>query len=106
ECPINEIDVDEEVKTNEQCAKILSDLTDWNWIFGKTPKFWFENGHTKHTRHARAVAVRPLSVVETPFRRNVVTQKRFYAAAERHEFQAETKNLMDIVAKSLYSNSE
>lgn len=27
-------------------------------------------------------------------------------AAERHEFQAETRNLMDIVAKSLYSHSE
>ncbi|KAJ1373941.1 hypothetical protein KIN20_036502 [Parelaphostrongylus tenuis] len=28
------------------------------------------------------------------------------SAAERHEFQAETRNLMDIVAKSLYSHSE
>ncbi|KAK6040154.1 hypothetical protein COOONC_22341 [Cooperia oncophora] len=47
ECPISEVDVDEEVQKNEQCAKILTDLTDWNWIFGKTPKFWFENGPTK-----------------------------------------------------------
>ncbi|KAK6056628.1 biotin/lipoate A/B protein ligase family protein [Cooperia oncophora] len=47
ECPISEVDVDKEVQENEQCAKILTDLTDWNWIFGKTPKFWFENGPTK-----------------------------------------------------------
>ncbi|CAO4372018.1 unnamed protein product [Caenorhabditis nigoni] len=34
-------------------------------------------------------------------------QKRFLASEpQRHEFQAETKNLMDIVAKSLYSHSE
>nr|CDJ82370.1 Biotin lipoate A B protein ligase domain containing protein [Haemonchus contortus] len=47
ECPVDEVDVDEEVVRNEQCTKILSDLTDWQWIFGKTPKFWFESGDTK-----------------------------------------------------------
>ncbi|WKX99070.1 hypothetical protein Q1695_014163 [Nippostrongylus brasiliensis] len=40
-CPVSEVDVDEEVRKNEQCAKILDDLTDWKWIFGKTPKFWY-----------------------------------------------------------------
>ncbi|EFO92674.1 hypothetical protein CRE_16358 [Caenorhabditis remanei] len=35
------------------------------------------------------------------------SQKRWMASEpQRHEFQAETKNLMDIVAKSLYSHSE
>lgn len=62
------------------------------------------------TRHVRATAVvRPLSVATSSSqqrRRLHVTATRFYATAERHEFQAETKNLLDIVAKSLYSNSE
>ncbi|KAK6056627.1 hypothetical protein COOONC_05867 [Cooperia oncophora] len=59
-----------------------------------------------NTRYVRSTAVRPLSVLTTPSQQNVITPKRFYVAAERHEFQAETKNLMDIVAKSLYSHSE
>ncbi|KJH44193.1 hypothetical protein DICVIV_09794 [Dictyocaulus viviparus] len=36
----------------------------------------------------------------------VCFNKRFSSNVERHEFQAETRNLIDIVAKSLYSNSE
>ncbi|XGW16796.1 hypothetical protein V3C99_001884 [Haemonchus contortus] len=54
----------------------------------------------------RARAVRPLSVMVMQPQRSGTTSQRFYATAERHEFQAETKNLMDIVAKSLYSHSE
>lgn len=46
-CPISVVDVDEEVQKNEKCAEILRDLSDWKWIYGKTPKFWFENGSRK-----------------------------------------------------------
>ncbi|KAK6740431.1 hypothetical protein RB195_008724 [Necator americanus] len=47
ESSVTTVDVDEESKKNEHVAKNLSDLKDWNWIFGKTPKFWFENGNRK-----------------------------------------------------------
>ncbi|VDM54125.1 unnamed protein product [Angiostrongylus costaricensis] len=52
-----------------------------------------------------AIAVNPLAVVRTSpdVHHN---SRRFCVTAERHEFQAETRNLMDIVAKSLYSHSE
>ncbi|KIH55687.1 Hsp90 protein [Ancylostoma duodenale] len=61
------------------------------------------------TRRLAASAPRPLSIAHVVTSRHLcVTPARFCAAAapERHEFQAETKNLMDIVAKSLYSDSE
>ncbi|VDN22959.1 unnamed protein product [Gongylonema pulchrum] len=64
-------------------------------------------------RSARTLRVRPLSyaIIATP------SNTRFFcatagaagkpsASAERLEFQAETKNLLDIVAKSLYSDQE
>ncbi|EYC32040.1 hypothetical protein Y032_0003g1367 [Ancylostoma ceylanicum] len=137
ECVVTDVDVDEELKKNEQVVENLSFLKDWNWIFGKTPKFWFENGSRKQyveagiikewrsvmwtarhalgrvalhsTRRIAASAPRPLSIAHVVTSRHLcVTSTRFCAAAapERHEFQAETKNLMDIVAKSLYSDSE
>ncbi|WKX99068.1 hypothetical protein Q1695_014162 [Nippostrongylus brasiliensis] len=60
------------------------------------------------SRHLARAAVRPLSVV-TPMAAThslVHLHRRLYSTTESFEFQAETKNLMDIVAKSLYSNSE
>ncbi|KIH51914.1 hypothetical protein ANCDUO_17992 [Ancylostoma duodenale] len=47
ECVVTDVDVDEELKKNKQVVENLSFLKDWNWIFGKTPKFWFENGSRK-----------------------------------------------------------
>ncbi|VDN23008.1 unnamed protein product [Cylicostephanus goldi] len=47
ECIVSEVDVDKEVEVNEQVAKNLADLRDWNWIYGKSPKFWFEKGDRK-----------------------------------------------------------
>lgn len=45
DCLISEIDIDEELKRNEKISRILSDITEWNWIYGKAPRFWFDNGH-------------------------------------------------------------
>lgn len=38
--------------------------------------------------------------------RNFATQAQTLAEAQKFEFQAETKSLLDIVAKSLYSDQE
>eukprot|EP00081_Caenorhabditis_elegans_P027466 NP_741219.2 Heat Shock Protein [Caenorhabditis elegans] len=46
-------------------------------------------------------------ITASHFTPSVPTQRRWMASEpQRHEFQAETRNLMDIVAKSLYSHSE
>lgn len=41
-----------------------------------------------------------------PAQHTVVQRRSYSAAVEKHEFQAETKSLLDIVAKSLYSEQE
>jgi TNF receptor-associated protein 1 len=37
---------------------------------------------------------------------NTIQHRQFSSNVEKHEFQAETKSLLDIVAKSLYSEQE
>ncbi|KJH44192.1 lipoyltransferase and lipoate-protein ligase [Dictyocaulus viviparus] len=46
-CLINEVDVDEEMQKNEEMCEDFANITDWKWIYGKTPRFWFENGSVK-----------------------------------------------------------
>ncbi|CAI5446167.1 unnamed protein product [Caenorhabditis angaria] len=61
------------------------------------------------SRLIRAATSRAICVTQNEARKPRVleNQKRWFASeAQKHEFQAETKNLMDIVAKSLYSHSE
>ncbi|VDM54126.1 unnamed protein product [Angiostrongylus costaricensis] len=47
DCLITEINIDQELRKNEKISRSFSEITDWNWIYGKTPRFWFDNGYMK-----------------------------------------------------------
>ncbi|VDO77241.1 unnamed protein product, partial [Haemonchus placei] len=108
ECPVDEVDVDEEVVRNEQCTKILADLTDWQWIFGKTPKFWFESGDTKQyveagiikENTAEAAVRRQESVLEMD------QDKANVQGSEVRDVVGEIQKLQEKQAKDMMRNDE